>query len=101
MCLPADFWHHTAPIQSLRKLNLLRRKPCATLEREGGNRASGDGEKEEGWKESEREMGGEQRNWKMREGLEKGQGEKKKKRGRGRDGPCVLLKVSFVAKANC
>lgn len=27
-------------------------------------------------------MGGEQRNWKMREGLEKGQGEKKEKGGR-------------------
>lgn len=33
----------------------------------------------------EREMGGEQRNWKMRVGLEKGQGEKKRKR-REREG---------------
>ncbi|KAG7222691.1 hypothetical protein INR49_026300 [Caranx melampygus] len=33
---PAALWHHPSPIQSLRKLNLLRQKPCASLEKEGG-----------------------------------------------------------------
>lgn len=38
----------------------------------------------------------------MREGLEKRQGLKKKKIGEeGREGLCVLSKVSFVAEANC
>ena len=49
VCLPAALWHHPSPIQSLRKLNVLRQKPCATLQREGGNGARGDEEKEEGW----------------------------------------------------
>lgn len=33
--LPAALWHHPSPIQSLRKLKLLRQKPCVALEREG------------------------------------------------------------------
>ncbi len=88
-CLPAAFWHHPSSIQSLKKLNLLRLKPRATSEREGGNGARGDGEKKKkgGKKDREREgerdwRGGEQRNWEMREGLGKGQGEKKEEGGR-------------------
>ncbi|KAF3850124.1 hypothetical protein F7725_019843 [Dissostichus mawsoni] len=40
--LPAAFWHHPSPIQSLRKLNLLRQKPCEReteeMEHEGRTR---------------------------------------------------------------
>lgn len=53
---------------------------------QGGMKKRKKGGKKE--RERERKMGGEQRNWKMREGLEKGQDEKKKKKkrkGRGRE----------------
>ena len=113
VCLPAALWHPPSPIQCRRKLNLLQTETMCNF-REGGRKWTKRGWREgrrvvrktewgrEGGREREREreMGGEQRSWKAREGLEKGQGEKKR-RGRRREGPCVLLKVSFVAEANC
>lgn len=114
LCLPAALWHHPTPFHSLRKINLLRRKPCPTLEKGGSEREMEQGgmkkkRKKGGKKESERER--ERERWegnketgKWGRDWERDRMRKKQEKGgveRGREGPCVLLRVSFVAEANC
>ena len=106
VCLPAALWHPPSPIQCRRKLNLPQTETMCNF-REGGRERSKrrwrEGRrvvrKTEGGREGgrEREMGGEQKSWRAREGLEKGQGEKKKE-GEREGGSMCFVESQFCGR---